>query len=207
METRKLNFGCEPLNLGSFDLKFDEYCFYMYFPVKFPNSMLKIEKRLMPILPLIQTVMQNEPEIKNKYIYITLKNQFLPKGLAHNRPNWHSDGFGSNDTNYIFYSNTPTEFCIQQYKNISEDDSVSLKQFEGQSSEHSIVTYPNNTLLKLTPENIHRIGFKKEDGVRLFVKISVSDKEYALVGNTHNYDFDYNWSDKIKKRELHRNTP
>ena len=203
----ELNYGIEPKVIGVSNIKLNEYMFYVYLPIKMPQNNIRIEPRLEPLRDLIYQGIGNEPDLVDKYVYLTVRNQFVPKGLSHNRPGWHSDGFGSNDVNYIFYSNTPTEFCIKQYKDISTDDVISLKQFEEQSSEDCIVCYPNNTLLRLTPEHIHRVGYKHEDGNRLFIKISISDKKYALAGNSHNYEFEYDWSNEMKNRELYRNTP
>lgn len=201
-----MKYGKKPEIIKPIDLDIKEFMFYMYLPIKMPGTgEAKFEDRLHPLLPLLFEVFWRERVgLEKKYVYLTVKHQFHPKGHHHNRPGWHSDGFGTNDVNYIWSNNTPTEFCIQDY-DVSEDDSTSLKQFELQSKPENIVTYPDNTLIRLTPENIHRIGLKKEDGPRCFVKISVSERQYRLAGNSHNYLFDYDWD--LQQRALERNAP
>jgi hypothetical protein len=42
-------------------------------------------------------------------------------------------------------------------------------------------------------------------GMRSFLKISLSHQKYNLVGNSHNYLFDYNWD--LHDRDTLRNDP
>ena len=88
---------------------------------------------------------------------------------------------------------------------ITEDCEASLKEFEEQVDIRNIVTYPNKTLLKLTPANIHRVSESKQEGFRTFVKISVSKHKYNLKGNSHNYLLDYDWD--MVHRFVERNHP
>jgi len=201
-----MKYGIAPEVISLFKVDLNEFMFFMYLPIKMPGSKTRMEDRLSPLYAMVKEVLENEKEhLHDKYIYLTIKHMFHPEGYSHNRPNWHSDGFGSDDINYIFYSNTPTEFCVQEYKNISADDKLSMIQFEEQSDEKNIITYPSNTLLKLSPYNIHRIGYKAVPGPRIFIKISISKNQYRLKGNSHNYLFDYNWD--LQERQIERNVP
>jgi len=208
-------YGIEPDIVDEFIVAPSEYCYYLYYPVKMPGSGFKYEQRLRPYIKLAIAAMGHEINVQggndahgrlyNSYIYLTVRHQMFPAGLNHNRPGWHSDGYGTDDINYIYYDNTPTEFCIQEYKDVPEHDSLSLEYFEKESKIENIKTYPCNTLLRLDERHIHRVAVKQEAGSRLFVKISFSDKEYRLKGNTHNYLFDYDWS--LAERKPYRNTP
>ena len=87
----------------------------------------------------------------------------------------------------------PTEFAIQEFKDISQDDRRSMEQFEEQFNGH-VITYPNKTLLRLDESVIHRVAPEPEFGIRTFVKVTVS-ASVEESGNSHNFMFDYLWDE------------
>jgi hypothetical protein len=136
------------------------------------------------------------------YVYVSVKHLFVTPDNMGNRPGWHSDGFGTDDLNYIWTDKFPTEFSIQVFT-LSEDHHLSLIEIEEQVKPESIRTYGDNMFIRLDKFNIHRLPVQDKSGFRTFVKFSVSKEKYNLQGNAHNYLIDYDWD--MKPREITRN--
>jgi hypothetical protein len=141
------------------------------------------------------------------YIYVTAKTLFVTKQSPGNRPGWHADGFGSNgDLNYIWCDKNPTEFAVQDDFNISDDDKQSMVDMDQQSRSECIRTYPNQNLLRLDEGVIHRVGPVVEEGVRKFVKITISRHQFVNEGNSRNYllpeTLDWSRSSRSMERNL-----
>ncbi len=202
-------YGIVPINLGLLNIDLVEYMYYLYMPIKLPNDVFKLEPRLEIFKQFIDECISYEEfniqKVSSKYIYLTINHRISDVGYNHNRPGWHSDGFGTNDINYIWYNNTPTEFCLQQYNNVPEKDSESLEYFDKESKIDNIITYDNCNILRLNQYSVHRIGYKKEFGPRLFIKLSISDKLYNLKGNSINYLLGNMYD--MHERKPYRNTP
>ncbi len=193
-------YGSAPTVLGNYNITCEEMLFYMYLPIKFPYSEYKIPERLKCFQPLIDVV----DSCDDKYVYLTAKRLYVTPDNMGNRHGWHIDGFGTNDINLIWADNIPTEFCIQQFE-LDSNCSLSMIQMERQAKQQNIVTYNPGDLLKLNQEQVHRVPVSEYEGMRTFVKISVSDDLYNLKGNSHNYLFDYDW--EMQDRMSTRNHP
>lgn len=166
-----------------------EMLLYQCLPIKLKDKLaVYLPPRLDWVAPLLELI----PFPKDKYVYLTAKHMYVTPENRGNRAGWHSDGFMTDDVNYIWADCMPTEFAVQDF-DIDEDCVSSLRQFEEQVKPECIVTYPPNTLIKLTPENIHRVSTANESGFRTFVKVSISDHKYNLLGNSRNYLMDYDW--------------
>jgi len=87
----------------------------------------------------------------------------------------------------------PTEFAIQTFADIPDDDIKSMEEMERQIEPDNIVVYPDNTLLLLDEAVVHRVNPSPTAGVRTFFKLSASHHRYNLLGNSRNYDLDYDW--------------
>lgn len=189
-------YGQKPAVVWEFKLVPSEMCFVQYLPIGMADceglgEVIQIPKNLQWLEELVAMTVMHCDESVGNYIYLTVKHLYVTPNNMGNRPGWHSDGFGTDDINYIWCDKYPTEFCIQDFS-ISEDCETSLKEMESQALEKNIVTYPENTLLRLDKYNVHRTPVVGE-GYRTFVKISVSKDRYNLQGNAHNYLFDYDW--------------
>jgi hypothetical protein len=200
-----MNYGTAPQIIGSFDLYCTEMMFVQYMPIRLPDTLNMIPPQLQWVEPVINTIMGIE-NLDNKYIYVTAKQLYVEPGCMGNRMGWHSDGFGTDDINYIWCDRYPTEFCIQPFK-LSTDCDLSQNEMRNQAKKENIVTYPAKTLLRLTQENIHRIPYIliDESGLRTFLKISISTEKYNLIGNARNYFLQYRW--EMKPRDAKRNHP
>ncbi len=141
------------------------------------------------------------PDFVAHNVYITAKTLWVENGFSGNRPGWHVDGFGSNgDLNYIWYNENPTEFAVQNFKNISDNDEQSMLDMALQIDYKNIVTYPREHILRLDEGVVHRVNHDVKKCVRTFIKISVSKHQFNLAGNSHNYMIPYKW-DMIEREE------
>lgn len=179
-----------------------EILHYQCLPIKLIDiPSFRVPERLEWIRPLLDCI--NPSEYVDKYVYVTAKNTFVSPGQCDGRPGWHSDGFLTDDINFIWYDIIPTEFCIQPFS-VSSDCVNSLKEFEEQVDPQNIKTYDCFQLLKLTPEVIHRASPNHTySGLRAFVKITISRHKFDLEGNAHNYLLDYKWD--MVPRQQQRN--
>ncbi|MNZ64214.1 hypothetical protein D3C78_823810 [compost metagenome] len=179
-----------------------EMCFYQYLPIKMAGALesfhippqLEWIKRFVPFL-------QFDPH--TDFIYVSVKHLYVTADNMGNRPGWHTDGFGSDDVNYIWSDRFPTEFALQSY-DLTEDHAASLRELEEQTRPESIVTYPVGSFVRIDKWNVHRPPVAGE-GFRTFLKFSVSKNRYNLQGNSHNYLIDYDW-EMVTRGEI-RNHP
>lgn len=140
-------------------------------------------------------------------VYLTLKNIWVNGGTSGNRPGWHSDGFLTDDINYIWYDKNPTLFYFDGAKHsFSTDHCKSLVEMNvlcENSDKH--VTYPVKSLLRMDQFVLHKPNENFPGGVRCFMKISLSEHIYALEGNSKNEHL--NLDMEYLARKPNRNCP
>ena len=207
-----MKYGNLPTALGFFDVDCEEMMFYQYLPIKLAGQLeTTIDKRLEVFNEIIRGAYGDFvdtyglDEFIASNIYITAKHLYQSGGCSFNRPGWHSDGFGSTDINYIWSNLQPTQFAHGLFTDISDDHQLSIQQFGEKVNLDTLVEYPDGTLLKLDPSVIHRTHPTTVQGLRTFIKISVSKSKYNLKGNSINHSLDYKW--EMKDREPERNHP
>ena len=193
-------YGTAPKICGTFDLVPSEFVYCQYLPIRIPGMGWAVPEHLEWVAPLLHDV---SICYSTDHVYLTARHMWCTAESA-NRPGWHSDGFGTDDINYIWYDANPTEFCVQHFA-LSDDHELSMLEMERQARPENIVTYPVNTLLRLDQSVIHRVAPNAKPGYRTFVKISVSKSRYNLKGNAHNYLLDYEW--EMHDRQDGRNHP
>lgn len=204
-----MEYGTAPTPIW-FDLELvpAEMCFVQYLPIAMAaHEGHGDEIRIPPNLGWVRNLLAHVRSADihdDAYMYLTVKHIFASGADSGNRPGWHSDGFGTDDVNYIWYDRCPTEFAVQPFV-LSTDCDVSMQEMEDQVKPESIVTYPVNTLLRLDQGVVHRSPENCEPGFRTFIKISCSKERYNLKGNAHNYLFDYDWP--LVSRAAKRNHP
>ncbi|HEX8610171.1 MAG TPA: hypothetical protein VF800_02700 [Telluria sp.] len=196
-------FSREPLFLGRFVIDCPELMFVQYMPIAMPGTELRIPKNLWCFAGLIEQAECRASD--EQYIYLTAKRLFVGPHCLGNRPGWHTDGFGTDDINYIWSDTLPTEFCVGQRFDLSDDHDISLAQMAQQASPENFRTYAPGSLLQLDSTIVHRAAQPVSEGYRTFVKVSVSRHQYNLIGNAHNYLFDYEWP--MVERQASRNHP
>ena len=91
--------------------------FYQYLPLKLEKSVgIKLEKRLHCFKDLINKIKDDFvtefglQRYYDSYMYLTVKHMYQPPGNSYNRHGYHTDGFMTDDVNYIWCDNDPTTF-------------------------------------------------------------------------------------------------
>lgn len=191
-----MHYGKLPEAIDKFDtINCDEMMFYQYLPISLPGSeTFEMPEQLWRFNELVIAVIEDIglQAFKENYIYITAKCLYTYPGYSGNRPGYHSDGFMTDDLNYIWSDRQPTCFNSTCF-NVTPDDIISLKEFEEQADPQNEMYHYDKWLLKLNQYVIHKVGECTEPGLRTFVKISVSKDQYNVVGNSHNYLLNYKW--------------
>lgn len=207
-QTNKI-YGNLPLDIGKVDVHTQEMMFWLYCPIKLPNSNLVIPDNLKIFSGLIEKVKQDMGNLwYSKYVYLTAKTLFTNPENPGNRPGWHSDGFLSKDINYIWCDKNPTLFFYDgSLHPFTKDHTQSLvemdKLCENKSNQYAL---PIKHLLKLDETVLHKIDQDIQPGIRTFVKISVSDYAYKKIGNSVNHQLTgTNWLSEERSPE--RNCP
>lgn len=204
-------YGQKPKKIGSIKVNCKEMMFYQYLPIKLAGQrFIKHESRLDCFEKLITKCCRNfigihgAENYEAHNVYLTAKHMYQGDGKSFNRPGYHSDGFLTDDINYIWCDRNPTIFNISRF-DLTPDDKISLSEMEDQAKPENEMCYKVNTILRLDQFNIHKVAEATTPGMRTFVKVSFSKDRYDLVGNSHNYELNYKW--KLKSRSIERNIP
>lgn len=205
--------GNLPKSLGLVPLSPTEMMYWLYCPISEPGNMMAlVPPNLRQFDPILQKVRNDDPDRwLESYVYLTAKTLWVSGDYIGNRPGWHTDGFGTDDVNYIWYDRAPTEFLnVWPNVEVSDDCDESMREMEALAA--SLYTdrfgpmrYPNCHLLRLDPTVVHRSPTKFEPGVRTFVKVSLSKDRYDLIGNSINHALALDWTMVERKEE--RNHP
>lgn len=211
-------YGSLPEDLGLIDLTPNEMMFWQYCPIKMPwdGSILHIPENLKWAREIVFaanrdfTASYPERSLAGHYIYLTAKTLWVSGNHIGNRPGWHCDGFGGDDINYIWYDRAPTEFLhVRSGIGLSEDCDESMKQMASLGAGHAGLTgmtvFPDKHLLRLDPSVIHRSPVNFTPGMRTFVKVSISEDRYDLIGNSINHNLAF--PPPTAPRQLDRNHP
>lgn len=204
-------YGETPKYLGRHEIQCDEMMFYQYLPIKLRGQTEpKFEDRLMCFKELIGNICcdfvgeYGLNRYVDSFVYLTAKKMYQVNGCSFNRKGYHSDGFMTDDINYIWCDKNPTVFNFSPF-NLTMNDEISLKEMEEQAHPDAIEIYPENSLLRLDQYNIHKVNDVEELTLRTFLKVSFSKDKYDLKGNSKNFLLDYNW--EMRDRKVNRNIP
>lgn len=206
-----MNYGKLPKELGQYIVEAKEMMFYQYLPIKLPGQTQPLyEDRLKCFDNLVGAICCDYigafglDKYVNSYLYLTAKYMYQVPHTSFNRMGYHSDGFMTDDINYVWCDVYPTIFNSSEFI-LTMDDALSLSEMEEQAKKENEVTYPENILLRLNQYNIHKVATITQGTMRTFLKLSFSTDKYDLIGNAHNYLLDYNW--EMKSRKVERNIP
>lgn len=210
LKTDKI-YGARPVDLGLIDLSPTEMMFWMYCPIKMPDqNAVTLPPNLEQYRPLINAALMDcGGRWRESYVYLTAKTLWCTPENPGNRPGWHSDGFLTDDLNYIWSDRSPTVFFHDGSTfAFTADHNVSLQEMEAipkMEAGFDLIRYPNKHLLRLDQTVIHKTDTDIDPGIRTFVKISVSRHRYALEGNSINHALATDWN--YQPRKLERNCP
>jgi len=204
-------YGDLPISLGLFEVACNEMMFYQDMPIKLSGQTEpKTEPRLEPFSKVIGAcccdfIARNGlDDYVSWNVYVSAKRLFQSPGCSFNRPGYHSDGFMTEDINYVWCDSLPTIFNKSPFA-LTEHHEMSITEMETQSLKENEVHYADNELLRLDQYNIHKVAEPIKLSIRTFLKVSFSKRQFNLSGNTHNYLLDYNW--EMKSRDTKRNDP
>lgn len=192
-------YGTAPIDLGLIDLDPKEMLFWLYCPIKLAGELkLVVPDNLKQFLPIVYTAMQDAgmERWKRDYVYITAKNVWTTPDNTAQRPGWHCDGFMTDDLNYIWQDREPTLFWEQpDLVELTQDHAVSMEEMATLAHvfPENECTYPLKHLLRLDQTVIHRVADFSGAGMRAFVKVSVSQHPFNLVGNSINHELAPDW--------------
>lgn len=204
-------YGAAPIDLGLVDISPVEMMFWLYCPIKLAG---KIQPVLPPNLrqfrPLVDAVERDLNSLAwfENNIYLTAKTLWCTPENPGNRPGWHSDGFLTEDLNYIWADANPTVFWESHDRvSFTADHRASLAEMEAvcepDANRHRC--YHLKHLLRLDQTVMHKVATEIAPGVRTFVKISVSKHRYDLKGNSINHYLAPDWA--YQERSAERNHP
>jgi hypothetical protein len=206
-----MKYGELPLSLGIVDTTCEEMMFYQYLPVKLRGKYEVVrEPRLAPFDGLIGKCSCDYIGVfglnsfVDAFAYLTVKHLYQPAGVSFNRMGYHSDGFMTDDINYIWSNRDPTVFNTSQYA-LTMHHEYSLSEMDQQSMTEKEVHFQNKELLRLNQFNIHKVADVTTAGMRTFFKMSFSKDKYNLIGNAHNHNLNYKW--EMQPRAETRNHP
>lgn len=201
-------YGAPPVDLGLIDISPKEMMFWLYCPVKLPGRFpVTLPANLNQFIGFFPSIYEDcRDRWFDSYVYITAKTLFVTADNPGNRPGWHSDGFMTDDLNYIWSDANGTLFWEpQNCVSFVQDHMASLDEMEAAANVGPHVTYPDKHLLRLDQSVIHRVADVKTPRVRSFVKVSVSNDKYDLVGNSINHELAPDW--QYFERNADRNAP
>jgi len=189
-----------------------EFLSYQYLPIKLAGQYdCVMEERLHGFWLIIDAALNDffafrghKEYVESFFVYATIKRRFVSPDCPMNREGYHSDGFGTEDINYVWCDKFPTIYNYTPFR-LSSDEYLSMQQMEIQADKYKEQKYKENSLLRLNQYCIHKVAPITYSTVRTFVKISFSRDKYNLLGNSHNYLLDYKWN--MKPRKLDRNIP
>jgi hypothetical protein len=206
-----MKYGELPKDLGQHEINCKEMFFYQYLPIKLMGEAQPVyEERLKCFDKMVGIVCCDFIGVfglnayVNSYVYLTAKHLYQAPGCSFNRPGYHSDGFMTDDINYVWCDRFPTIFNTSEFI-LTMDDSGSLIEMEQQALKENETTFPENSLLRLNQFNIHKINEIEKPSMRTFLKVSFSKDKYDLIGNAKNYLLKYDW--QMKERKEERNIP
>jgi hypothetical protein len=206
-------YGAPPIDLGLFDIAPKEMMFWLYCPVKLPgHAHLTFPPNLEQFRNLVAKVSidildrEGIDHFIDSYFYLTAKTLFVTADNPGNRPGWHSDGFMTDDLNYVWSDCNGTLFWEPQERgSFIQDEWHSLSEMAAAAFDGPVKSYPDKHLLRLDQSVIHRVADVTEPRVRTFVKVSVSRDKYNLVGNSVNHQLAPDWT--YFDRSEDRNVP
>lgn len=193
-------YGTAPINLGLVDFSPTEMMFWLYCPIKLPGTLgeIYVPDNLKQFMPIVEACMEDcgEDIWRDRFVYITAKNVFTTPDNTAQRPGWHCDGFMTTDLNYIWADREPTLFWVPPNPfPLPQDHAESILEMQNdvQLFPQYCRTYPLKHLLRLDQTVIHRVADFQASGMRAFVKVSISEHPFNLVGNSINHRLSSDW--------------
>lgn len=206
-------YGKAPELIARFSMiDLQEVMYYLYLPVIMRNidkGDIRLPGNLKDLWAMVDIADSHATRLHGQpytYAYVSARKGWATPDNPLNRPGWHCDGFGTDDLNYVWWTGPGTRFALQAFEGIVSDHNRSLKQFDEQVDPRCVFTYPEKGLYMIDPSVVHATPIIEPPGcMRQYIKVSLSDHQYNLENNSHNYLFNYQW--ELHSRDLIRNDP
>lgn len=206
-------YGLKPFDCGLVDISSKEMMFWLYCPIKLPGGgQVTLPPNLKQFGDIVERVYQDVygcyswNKWADNYVYLTAKTLFVSPENPGNRPGWHSDGFMTDDLNYVWSDTNGTLFWEpENLVSFIQDHRKSLAEMENLANMGPHKVYADKHVLRLDQGVIHRVADVGKSGMRTFVKVSISSAKYDLAGNSVNHVLAPNWT--YYERNEDRNAP
>lgn len=198
-----------PVHLGQYEFILPEVMYYLYLPVLMRSerpASLRLPRNVECCRELIISAIAFAGSFKPDYVYLSARKGWASPDNPLNRPGWHSDGFLTQDLNFVWWEGPGTRFAVQDFV-VDENHVTSLLQFDEQVKEENVVSVlRQHGLYAMDQSHVHSTPLIEPPGcMRSYVKVSLSNERYNLENNSHNYLFDYCWP--LSVRHQVRNDP
>lgn len=187
---------------------------WLYLPVKLPFGKVVIPdnvKKFSGILDIVKgSLGSDNNKWKESYIYLTIKSMVVSEDNVGQRLGWHSDGFMTEDLNYIWSDvKGLTTRVATEGMFLTQCHVKSLKEMVGYNERLLECSYQvnENTVYLLNESVLHEAVRPTKPVFRNFVKVTVSDKLYKLDGNSVNHLLGDYLPESLVKRNETRNCP
>lgn len=176
-------------------------------PIKMPGSEIRIPGELEQFREFLQKIIDHEkainPRMDEFYMYLTVDQNAVKKGLTHRRPGVHIDGVqGARyavklppEHLYSASDRLGTVFYDQAFDLTALDPAKQHvhAELERQAKEENARATPDFDIAFWDSYSVHRADIATEDLFRTFIRVEFSMKQYDSDGDTHNPLFDYDW--------------
>jgi O-acetyl-ADP-ribose deacetylase (regulator of RNase III) len=176
-------------------------------PIKMPGSEIRVPKELEQFREFLQKIIDHEkavnPRMDEFYMYLTVDQHAVKKGLTHRRPGVHIDGVqGARyavklppEHLYSASDKLGTVFYDQPFDLTALDPAKQHvhAELERQADETRASAVPDFDIAFWDSYSVHRADLAKEDLFRTFIRVEFSMKQYDSEGDTHNPLFEYDW--------------
>lgn len=203
-------YGVAPEVIGKAALKPSEMMFWLYCPISIAGfSSYVLPDNLEQFQPILDIVRADCPdEWIEKNVYLTAKTLWVTPENPGNRPGWHSDGFLTDDTNYIWYDSIATVFyCDGELHAFTAEHDASMKEMHAlcEGSDRYYIRYEPGYILRLPQTVLHKSEDSFVPQMRTFLKVSLSSEKYRHEGNSINHKLALDWASV--PRSTARNCP
>lgn len=203
-----------PQNICNWEVDNSEFMLWLYLPVKLPFGEVMLPDNVKKFSGILDIVKGSLDSVDNKwkesYIYLTIKSMVVSEDNVGQRLGWHSDGFMTEDFNYIWSDvKELTTRITTESMYLTQCHTKSLQEMEEYKDYLLERSYQvnENTVYLLNERVLHEAVRPTKPVFRNFVKVTVSDKLYKLEGNSVNHLLGDYLPESLVKRNETRNCP
>lgn len=157
---------------------------YMY---RIPENYYNIVDVLLDGVHKLDDLIAYSPDYN---VYLTMKKMYINPNTIGNRPDWHIDGFLSDQRNFIWSDcdATPTEVLVSDLV-LTPDHAISIEEMTEQSVNGFKVQLKTGMLYYMDQECVHRPTYNNtnEAVLRTFIKLTFTKEDFNAIGNAWNY--------------------